>query len=166
MMLIVDAQVHLWANNLPANPGHRQIPDFTADDLLKEMDESGIDAAIIHPPGWDPGSDDLALEAARLHPNRLAILGKIPLEIPGTYPADLRWPGADRRCGSGMHAVIAGRDVLSRIPASGFRRIRAVAVELLRHCCRRRSALHRYSSLLVARVSPHVDLYSVRSQNR
>ena len=36
-MLIVDAQVHLWANNVPGNPGHRQIPDFTAEDLLKEM---------------------------------------------------------------------------------------------------------------------------------
>ena len=79
-MLIVDAQVHLWANNVPANPGHRQIPDFTADDLLKEMDEGGIDAAIIHPPSWDPNSDNLALEAARSHPNRLSILGKIPLE--------------------------------------------------------------------------------------
>jgi hypothetical protein len=25
-MLIVDAQVHIWGNNIPANPGHRQIP--------------------------------------------------------------------------------------------------------------------------------------------
>ena len=79
-MLIVDAQVHLWAGHIPANPGHRQIPDFLTDDLLKEMDEGGINAAIIHPPSWDPGSDGLALEAAKLHPNRLSILGKIPLE--------------------------------------------------------------------------------------
>ena len=50
-MLIVDAQVHLWADNLPANPRHRQIPNFLTDDLLKEMDESGIYAATIHPPG-------------------------------------------------------------------------------------------------------------------
>ncbi len=55
-MLIVDAQVHLWADNLPANPRHRQIPNFLTDDLLKEMDESGIYGAIIHPPGWDPNS--------------------------------------------------------------------------------------------------------------
>lgn len=50
-MLIVDAQVHIWANSTPTNPSHRQIPDFSAEDLLKEMDESGIDAAVIHPPG-------------------------------------------------------------------------------------------------------------------
>ena len=74
-MLIVDAQVHLWKDHVPANPGHRQIPDFTADDLLKEMDEGGIDAAIIHPPSWDPDSDSLAVEAAKTHPNRLSILG-------------------------------------------------------------------------------------------
>ena len=79
-MLIVDAQVHLWKDHVPGNPGHRQIPDFTADNLLKEMDEGGINAAIIHPPSWDPGSDGLALEAAKAHPNRLSILGKIPLD--------------------------------------------------------------------------------------
>ncbi len=81
-MLIVDAQVHLWAGHVPANPGHRQIPDFQAADLLKEMDEGGINAAIIHPPSWDPDSDSLALDAAQAHPNRLSILGKIPLDKP------------------------------------------------------------------------------------
>ena len=90
-MLIVDAQVHIWGNNIPANPGHRQIPDFSADDLLKEMDESGINAAIIHPPGWDPDSDTLALEAARLHPNRLSILGKMPLEKPESRAQIAGW---------------------------------------------------------------------------
>ena len=84
-MLIVDAQVHLWANHIPGNPGHRQIPDFTADDLLKEMDEGDINAAIIHPPSWDPESDSLALGAAKAHPNRLSILGKIPLDKPESH---------------------------------------------------------------------------------
>ena len=66
-MLIVDAQVHLWANNLPSNPGHRQIPNFLTNDLLNEMDASGVDAAIIHPPSWDPNSDDLALAVSYTH---------------------------------------------------------------------------------------------------
>ena len=81
-MLVVDAQVHIWGANLPTNPNHRQVTSFSKDDLLKEMNESGIDGAVIHPPGWDPNADDLALEAARLHPNRLSILGKIPLDQP------------------------------------------------------------------------------------
>ena len=79
-MLIVDAQVHIWGVGLPTNPAHRQINSFTMDDLLREMDEAGVDAAVIHPPGWDPNSSQLAVEAASQHPNRLAILGNFPLD--------------------------------------------------------------------------------------
>ena len=79
-MLIVDAQVHVWGANLPTNPAHRQITSFTKEDLLREMDEAGVDAAVIHPPGWDPNSSQLALEAAAEHPNRLSILGNFPLD--------------------------------------------------------------------------------------
>ena len=61
-MLIVDAQVHIWATGIPTNPAHRQISSFSADDLLKEMDEAGVDAAVIHPPGWDPNASELALQ--------------------------------------------------------------------------------------------------------
>jgi predicted TIM-barrel fold metal-dependent hydrolase len=75
-MRIVDAQVHICSSGKPTNPNHRQIERFSKDDLLKEMDEAGIDAALIHPPAsWDPDSNELAVEAARQHPNRLAILG-------------------------------------------------------------------------------------------
>ncbi len=28
-MLIVDAQVHIWANNTPPNPNHRQVATFS-----------------------------------------------------------------------------------------------------------------------------------------
>ena len=82
-MLIVDAQVHIWANHLPTNPNHRQVATFSKDDLLKEMDEAGVDAAVIHPPSsWDPDSNELAVEAARQYPDRLAILGNFPLDRP------------------------------------------------------------------------------------
>jgi predicted TIM-barrel fold metal-dependent hydrolase len=81
-MPIVDAQVHIWGSGLPTNQAHRQITRFSKDDLLKEMDEAGVDAAVIHPPGWDPNSNELAVEAARQHPNRLAILGNFPLDRP------------------------------------------------------------------------------------
>ena len=52
-MLIVDAQIHIWKSSKP-NPNHRQIADYSADDALKEMDEAGVTAAVIHPPGWIP----------------------------------------------------------------------------------------------------------------
>jgi predicted TIM-barrel fold metal-dependent hydrolase len=82
-MLIVDAQVHIWSSGKPTNPNHRQVPVFSKDDLLEEMDEAGVDAAIIHPPAsWDPTSNELAVEAARRHPDRLAVLGNFPLDRP------------------------------------------------------------------------------------
>src|SRR5947209_5620431 len=82
-MQIVDAQVHIWAGGKPSNPNHRQVPAFTNDELLKEMDEAGVDAAVIHPPtSWDPNANEQAIEAARQHPDRLAILGNFPLDHP------------------------------------------------------------------------------------
>lgn len=82
-MLIVDAQVHIWANHKPTNANHRQVETYSKDDLLAEMDQGGVHAAVIHPPAsWDPDSNELAVEAARLHPDRLAILGNFPLDDP------------------------------------------------------------------------------------
>ena len=81
-MLVVDAQIHIWKNHKPTNANHRQIADYTAADALKEMDAGGVDAALIHPPGWDPDSNALAVEAARAHPRRFAILGNFPLDKP------------------------------------------------------------------------------------
>ena len=38
---------------------------YGKDELLREMREAGVDAAVIHPPSWDPKSNELAVEAAR-----------------------------------------------------------------------------------------------------
>ena len=84
-MLIVEAQVHIWGKNLLTNPAHRQITSFSKDDLLKQMDEAGVDAAVIHPPGWDRHVGALAIEAARQHPDRLAIMGTFPLLDQGSH---------------------------------------------------------------------------------
>ena len=84
-MKIVDAQVHIWSGGKPGNLRHRQIPAFTKDDLLKEMAVAGVDAAVIHPPtSWDPNANALAIEAARAHPDRFAILGNFPLDRPSS----------------------------------------------------------------------------------
>ncbi len=91
-MLIVDAQIHIWKSSKP-NPNHRQIADYSADDALKEMDEAGVTAAVIHPPGWDPNANALAVEAARQHPNRFAILGNFPLDRPESRSLIDGWKG-------------------------------------------------------------------------
>jgi predicted TIM-barrel fold metal-dependent hydrolase len=78
---IIDAQVHIWSSGRP-NMRHRQTSAFTAEELLREMGEAGVDGAVIHPPSWDSASNELAVEAVRRHPNRFSILGYFPLDRP------------------------------------------------------------------------------------
>lgn len=80
-MKIIDAQVHLWSSGRP-NVRHRQTSVFTAEELLREMAEAGVDGAVIHPPSWDPAANEVAVEAVRQHPNRFSILGYFPLDRP------------------------------------------------------------------------------------
>ncbi|MDF1790742.1 MAG: amidohydrolase family protein [Thalassobaculaceae bacterium] len=78
-MEIVDAQIHVWGTGLPSNMAHWQITSFTAAEAIALMDEGGVDAAVIHPPGWDPGSTDMAMSAVRDYPGRFAIIGAVDL---------------------------------------------------------------------------------------
>ncbi len=83
-MKIIDAQVHIWSQTVMPTTGlHRKVEKFTAEELLKEMDDAGVDAALIHPPGgWDPDSNAIAIEAARKYPDRFAIMGQFALDVP------------------------------------------------------------------------------------
>ena len=88
-MLIVDSQVHIWAANSPARPWpvrpavpHRSVP-FSADDLLIEMDQAGVDRVVIVPPSWEGDYNDLALAAAKQHPTRFGVMGRLDPEMPG-----------------------------------------------------------------------------------
>jgi predicted TIM-barrel fold metal-dependent hydrolase len=81
-MQIVDAQIHTWGTGLPSNLSHRQVTHFTPQEAIALMDEGGVDAAVIHPPGWDPGSTDMAFAAVKNYPGRFAIMGSVPLDRP------------------------------------------------------------------------------------
>jgi len=88
-MLIVDAQVHLWGADTPDRPwppgeAHRaQKPHpVTKDMALEGMKEAGVDRVVIVPPSWEGDRNDLALEAARLHPDRFAVMGRLAIEKP------------------------------------------------------------------------------------
>jgi L-fuconolactonase len=88
-MLIADAQVHVWAADAPERPwvpghahrAHRPTP-FSADDLLREMDGAGVARVVIVPPSWEGDRNDLALAAARRHPDRFAVMGRLPIDRP------------------------------------------------------------------------------------
>jgi L-fuconolactonase len=95
-MLIVDSQVHIWAPSTPERPWparhapHRPEP-FSADDLLNEMNAAGVDAVIIVPPGWEGDRNDLALEAARLHPTRFGVMGRLDPTLTESRSMISRW---------------------------------------------------------------------------
>ncbi len=87
--MIADAQVHIWAGDTPERPwvpghahrAHRTTP-FSADDLLREMDAAGVARVVIVPPSWEGDRNDLALAAARAHPDRFAVMGRLPVDSP------------------------------------------------------------------------------------
>lgn len=81
-MEIVDAQIHLWGKGLPSNAAHWQVTSFSAAEAIAMMDEAGVDAAVIHPPGWDADSTDLARRAVADYPGRFAIMDHLPLDAP------------------------------------------------------------------------------------
>jgi predicted TIM-barrel fold metal-dependent hydrolase len=96
-MQIVDAQIHVWGTGLPSNPSHWQVTSFTAEDAVALMNEAGVDAAVIHPPSWDPGSHEMAAKAIEDHPDRFAIMGSLPLDDPASREKIAEW-----KCQPGM----------------------------------------------------------------
>jgi predicted TIM-barrel fold metal-dependent hydrolase len=95
-LFIADAQVHIWAANTPERPWrageepHRKVP-LGADELLAEMDAAGVRRAVLVPPYWDNERNDLVLEAARLHPDRFAAVGRLDTEALGARSLIAKW---------------------------------------------------------------------------
>ena len=97
-MLVVDAQIHLWGADTPERPwppggaqrAQKPYP-VTKDMALAGMKEAGVDRAVIVPPSWEGERNDLALEAARLHPDRFAVMGRLALEKPESRALVAGW---------------------------------------------------------------------------
>lgn len=95
-MLIVDSQVHIWAADTPQRPWakgakpHRPQP-FGKDDVLREMNAASVDCAVIVPPSLDRVRNDLALDAAHVHPDRFAVMGKIDADAPQSRGTLAKW---------------------------------------------------------------------------
>ena len=93
LIQIVDAQIHLWGSGLPSNQSHIQVTSFTPDEAIALMNENSIDAAVIHPPSWDPNSTEMAFRAVKEFPNRFAIMGSLPLDRSDSRSKIKDWKG-------------------------------------------------------------------------
>jgi L-fuconolactonase len=97
-MMITDAQVHIWAPETPEKPyakgeasqPHRSIP-LGKDELLTEMDGAGVQRCVLVPPTWEADRNDTSLEAARLHPDRFAVMGRIKINAPESRTLMSTW---------------------------------------------------------------------------
>ena len=85
---IIDSQVHIWAISTPERPWpdrhtpHKPNP-ITAEVLLKDMNNAGVDKAILVPPSWEGERNDICVAAAKKYPNKFAVMGRLdPLSIP------------------------------------------------------------------------------------
>jgi len=86
-MIVTDAQVHIWEADRPDRPwpaiGHTYShgpPSLPAPEMLAQMDTAGIDRAILVPPSFEGDRNDVCLAAAAAHPDRFAVMGRIPID--------------------------------------------------------------------------------------
>ena len=113
-MLIVDAQIHLWAS--PTGPAHHRRAPLGADEAIRMMDAAGVDRAVNCPAIWDPQANEIAIAAATRYPNRIATMGWFKLAPTGNGDALSQWK---RQPGMlGLRFVIANSEQLSWL-ASG-----------------------------------------------
>lgn len=101
-MLIVDSQVHVWGRDTPERPwptsgaegrtAHAQRDEpWSHQEVLSHMDRAGVARAVIVPPSWEGDRNDLALEAARQHPDRFAVMGRIDMNDPAGRERVAAW---------------------------------------------------------------------------
>jgi L-fuconolactonase len=95
-MLIADTQIHIWAPNSVERPWrsgqnvHRESP-LEADEVLREMDAAGVTRAVLVPPSLDNDRNDLCLAAARKHPDRFAVMGRLDPDAPNAREMVAGW---------------------------------------------------------------------------
>jgi L-fuconolactonase len=80
--MIIDSQVHIWPPHRADRPlgeaGLDRTP-FSYEELVAAMDAAGVDRAIVVPPSFDGDRNDYVIEAVQRHPDRFAIMGRLPL---------------------------------------------------------------------------------------
>ena len=86
-MMIVDAQVHIWAASTPARPWparhepHRATP-ITAEELLGVMTKAGVARSVLVPPSFEGDRNDVVIAAAQKYPDKFAAMGRFDPEAP------------------------------------------------------------------------------------
>jgi predicted TIM-barrel fold metal-dependent hydrolase len=99
-MQITDAQVHLWPEDSAEHPwpegaqqraGAHPWALTSPAAVLAEMDAACVERAVLVPPTFAGGWNDVCLAAAAAHPDRFAVMGHFPLGAPDREAILARW---------------------------------------------------------------------------
>ena len=94
-MPIIDSQVHAYEANTPKRPWHN-VPNWpghvTGDEMVAAMDKVGVDGAIfISAFSMYKYDASYAVEVARAHPNRMAIVKPVDPDDPAVDDVIAEW---------------------------------------------------------------------------
>jgi predicted TIM-barrel fold metal-dependent hydrolase len=90
---IVDSQIHLWENAMMPKH-HKQVDHYSVEEAVRDMEEAGVDAAVIHPPeslGDQLDINEFSVGAVRKYPDKFCILGWFDLRSPDRREIVKRW---------------------------------------------------------------------------
>jgi predicted TIM-barrel fold metal-dependent hydrolase len=100
-LLIVDSQVHVWAADRPDRPwpplahGHKPTPHraapISAESLLTEMRDAGVDRAILVPPSWEGERNDVVAAACATYPDRYRYAARLNYHDPHAREFIANW---------------------------------------------------------------------------
>lgn len=98
-MPIVDAQIHVWSPDVATRPwppgrtAHAHGPALAPEQVLRVMDDAGVDRAVLVPPSWIGDVNTDSLDAARRWPDRFAVMGRFDPRAPDATARLEGWRG-------------------------------------------------------------------------
>jgi predicted TIM-barrel fold metal-dependent hydrolase len=94
-MVTIDAQVHAYERDRPGRPWAAVLhgpPEVTGDDMVKAMDEVGVDGALLVSPFTMYRYDaSYALEVRAAHPGRFAVIKPVDPSDPKVADTIAQW---------------------------------------------------------------------------
>jgi len=94
-MLTIDAQVHCYERNHPGRPWHAVLagpPEVTGPDMIKAMDEVGVDGALLVSVytmyRWDAS---YAVAVQKAHPGRFGVIKPVNANDPNVADTIAEW---------------------------------------------------------------------------
>ncbi len=94
-MLTIDAQVHCYERNHPGRPWHAVLagpPEVTGPDMIKAMDEVGVDGALLVSVytmyRWDAS---YAIAVQKAHPGRFGVIKPVNANDPKVADTIAEW---------------------------------------------------------------------------